>query len=143
MTRINPLLDRRALLKTGGMLSAVAGVSGAAFPGGAWASSLPAIDLRVIDDRVWPKEARLPTGAPIHHIDGDVTRLWYDRLDAAWRRPGFVLAGVTQADALFVLEHLAWDYRRRVVERRPLLGADGREEAISWIIAPAHPSVGG
>lgn len=50
-------------------------------------------------------------------IDGDVTDLWYDHLDHAWREPRGIIAGVTGDDALFVLEQLAWDRRRRVIYR--------------------------
>ncbi|MPT47754.1 MAG: hypothetical protein E2598_04930 [Sphingobium sp.] len=140
----NPSLNRRGLLKAGGLASAALGVSGASMSAKAWAASVPAIDLRVIDQRVWPRAADMPQGAPLHLIDGDVTHLWYDTLYQAWKKPGFVVAGVTKADALFVLEHLAWDNRYKVIERRPLLDDDGQAtDAIQWVIAPAHPSVGG
>jgi hypothetical protein len=66
-------------------------------------------------------------------------------LDARWRRPGFVLGGVTRADVLFVLEVLAAQHGRRVVSRRllPAIDAGPKSEtgAIAWLIAPVHPSV--
>lgn len=84
-------------------------------------------------------------GPEIWRIDGDVTGLYYHRLDRIWRQPGFVLAGITGADALFVLGTLAGGYGRRVVSRRDLgeRGQGGGGAPVAWIIAPVHPSVQG
>lgn len=70
-------------------------------------------------------------------IDGDVTALWTERLDRAWRDPqSGLLAGTTGDDALFVLEHLAWDRQRRVVERTTVPDAGGPVPLVRWFIAP-------
>src|SRR5690606_26461072 len=48
---------------------------------------------------------------------GDLTALWYDDLDLAWKRGPMTLAGVTTGHGLFVLETLAADRGMRVVYR--------------------------
>ena len=135
-------LSRRTLLKTG-LLAPLA----LAWP----ATSLlaasgfeSAIDLLVLDRRYPELRTACPGSTPLRYIDGDVTALWYHTLDPRWRRPGFVVAGFTGPDALFVLERLAWDRGRRVIERRPMtgVGMDGLPMT-RWVIAPVHPSVGG
>jgi hypothetical protein len=54
-------------------------------------------------------------GIPVRPIDGDVTALWYDELDALWRARPMPIAGLTARPALFCLERLAWDHGMRVV----------------------------
>jgi hypothetical protein len=56
-------------------------------------------------------------GATLYEIDGDVTDLWYHHLDFHWRGKPGAFAGITGADALFVIENLAWDRRLRVIYR--------------------------
>ncbi len=56
-------------------------------------------------------------GAHLAGISGDLTALWYDTLDLAWRKDPTALAGVTTRQGLFVLETLAADHRMRVVYR--------------------------
>ena len=48
-------------------------------------------------------------GLAAHAIEGDVTWLWYNRLDAAWKEGPRTIAGMTGHGALFVLERLAWE----------------------------------
>lgn len=130
------MIDRRTLLKTG-LLAPVA----LAWPIPVLAAA-PGFDALIIDTR-YPEAQRIgPTPAQVHYIDGDVTTLWYHTLDRRWRRPGFVVAGYTGADTLFVLERLAWDRGRRVTQRRQVAnsGADGRPLTF-WVIAPRHPGV--
>lgn len=60
-------------------------------------------------------------------IQGDLTPLWYDDLDPAWKRGSMTLAGVTTEHGLFVLETLAADRGMRVVYRgRHAAPAGGR-----------------
>lgn len=94
----------------------------------------------VVDTR-FPNQYALarPRGAWLHAIDGDVTALWYERLDLAWRNPqSGEVAGVTGSDALFVLEHLAWDRQRRVLLRQTVQDAGGPVPLVRWLIAPRH-----
>jgi len=104
------------------------------------AKGAPAIDLMLLDERF---AAHLPAATtPMARFAGDVTNLWTNRLDAAFRQRGFVLGGITGSDALFVLEVLANHHGRRVVSRRTLAEADARGVSpVSWVIAPHHPSV--
>lgn len=130
------MIERRTLLKMG-LIAPVA----LSLPVGAFAAS-DDVDAWIVDRRYLPVEQIGSTAAPVHLIDGDVTALWYHTLDARWRRPGFVLAGFTGTDALFVLEHLAWDRGRRVIERQRMKSvAQGDVPLIRWVIAPVHPSV--
>jgi hypothetical protein len=56
-------------------------------------------------------------GTPVSPIADDLMTLWYDELDLAWRKAPMALAGVTLADALFVLETFALDRNMHVVYR--------------------------
>jgi hypothetical protein len=56
-------------------------------------------------------------GIPLSPVADDLMRLWYDELDLAWREKPMALAGVTLADALFVLETFALDRGMHVVYR--------------------------
>ncbi|MFC4257356.1 hypothetical protein GRI97_17200 [Altererythrobacter xixiisoli] len=135
-------MDRRNLLKW----SAIVPLAAAA-PYTALAAVPQGVDALVIDRRHWPAGTPTPLAglaAPqLFTIDGDVTQLWYQTLDPIWRKPGFVLGGVTGSDALFVLEVLAGDRGRRVTQRRVLDPVVAGLQPVSWIIAPHHPSVKG
>lgn len=131
------MMDRRNVLKWGVVAPILA--SG---PYAAMAAAPDGIDALVVDSRFGEAGLAGLTGPRTYTIDGDVTALWYDTLDAVWRRPGFVLGGVTGSDALFVLERLAVDRGRRVISRKELRPARGAGvAAVSWVIAPVHPSV--
>lgn len=131
------MMDRRVVLKWGVLAPLAAGV-----PQGVLAAMPQSPDGFVIDRRFATAEPAAPRNAKLFHVDGDVTALWYETLDPIWRKPGFVLGGVTGKDVLFVLETLAPDRGRRVISRRPLPPAEGdREGPIAWVIAPVHPSV--
>jgi hypothetical protein len=130
------MIDRRDVLKTGAAASLALGVPTAlrAAPRGVslWVSD-PRFELGV-----------QPIAAPhaVALADGDVTPLWTRTLDDAWRGRGFVVAGATGSDALFVLEQLAWHRGRRVTERSEIQPGEGRRPAlVRWLIAPVHPSV--
>ncbi len=79
------------------------------------------LDWFVFDHR-FPESAEIARhvarqGVRVAGIEGDLTDLWYDHLDLAWKAQPQALAGVTTRDALFVLETLAADHRMRVVYR--------------------------
>ena len=132
------MIARRDLLKWGVVAPALVGGSGAAL-----GRTPPGLDALVLDQRhVHRLPPESPAHVPVHRIEGDVTKLWFETLDPLWRKPGFVLGGITGRDALFVLETLAWDRGRRVVSRKVLPPRAGAGEGpISWVIAPVHPSV--
>ena len=56
-------------------------------------------------------------GTRLSPVADDLMTLWYDELDLAWREKPMALAGVTLADALFVLETFALDRGMHVVYR--------------------------
>lgn len=144
------IIERRDLLKWGMVAPAIAAgatsLTTAAMAKNPGALGLDALvlDTRLGEQGIGAQELSTQAGLPIHRFKGDVTTLWTDLLDQQWRKKGFVLGGITGRDALFVLEHLAWDRGRRVAFRRELSihGQDGFP-AISWIIAPHHPSMKG
>jgi hypothetical protein len=70
-------------------------------------------------------------------IDGDITALWYRDLRLRWLAGGGAIAGMTTARTLFCLEHLAGDYRMRVVTRAEHTITDGGEitHLVSFVIA--------
>ena len=128
------MMDRRDLLKIGAVTPLALG-----FPA-ALRAATTGVSLWVQDDRFEAAKVAAPRSAML--ADGDVTQLWTGTLDDAWRKRGFVVAGVTGSDALFVLEQLAWSRGRRVIERSEVAPAkDGKPALIRWIIAPSHPSV--
>ena len=93
-------------------------------------------DRRFADARVAAARSAA-NGVETAGFDGDLTELWYDRLDLRWRAAPMTLAGVTTASGLFVLETLALDRRMRVIERLELSAQTaGGEPLYSWTIAP-------
>lgn len=126
------MIDRRDLLKIGAVTPLALG-----FPA-ALRAATAGVSLWVRDDRF--DASPLPHG--IRLIGGDVTPLWTGTLDEAWRGRGFVVAGTTGSDALFVLEQLAWSRGRRVIDRSEVAPAtNDRPALLRWTIAPTHPSV--
>ena len=116
------MLNRRDVLRSGAALPAL---SFAALP---FANALAAadgslltlerfiIDVRFAEPGAVAKliEQR---GVRLAPIADDLMTLWYDELDLAWRKAPMALAGVTLADALFVLETFALDRSMHVVYR--------------------------
>lgn len=131
------MIDRREVLKWGVVAPVLAGA-----PHAALAAAREGLDGFVLDRRFLRERPAGLHASAFYRIEGDVTALWYETLDPLWRKPGFVLGGITGRDALFVLETLAPDRGRRVVSRKVLPPAEGeREGPVSWVIAPVHPSV--
>jgi len=99
-------------------ISARAGWQAAA----AGAESAPTLLYKVIYDerhassRAFASEAK-KFGAPVTAIRGDITDLWFNDLDARWRKEPAAIAGLTEHGPLFCLERLAWDHGMRVVYR--------------------------
>jgi hypothetical protein len=129
------MIERRDVLKLGAAASLTIGLSAP-------------LMARTQGAAMWVRDMRYGrTGAgvstaPEHVINGDVTALWTGALDDAWRGRGFVVAGVTGSDALFVLEQLAWSRGRRVTQRQQIAPAgDGLPALVQWAIEPVHPSV--
>lgn len=120
---------RRAVLRGGAL-----GLGLSAAPVRAALPADGAVDVWLIDSRL----GVIPPAGPTLAFDGDITPLWFTRIDPRWRQRGFVLGGITRANTLFVLEQLARTRGRSVVARRNLAAG-----AVQWIIAPTHPSAKG
>lgn len=131
------MITRRDVIKGGALGSALL-----AAPAMAFGANRAALDALLLDTRFVPTVPPGHEGVPLLRFAGDVTQVWYEHLDRRWRQPGHVLGGITGSDALFVLEVLAAQAGRRVVHRQDLSPASGNGiAAISWVIAPHHPSV--
>jgi hypothetical protein len=136
------VINRRQVLKGAAAASAAAtGVLSLRASGAASREASQPVELFVFDRRF--ADARVAAarsaanGVETVAFDGDLTELWYDRLDLRWRAAPMTLAGVTTASGLFVLETLAVDRRMRVVERIELSAqTPGGEPLYSWTIAP-------
>ena len=115
------MANRRDVLKAGAVLPAVS-LAAAPFASalGAAAQSL-SLERFVFDVRFAESGAIAEhieqRGVPLAPIADDLMTLWYDELDLAWRKAPMALAGVTLADALFVLETFALDRDMHVVYR--------------------------
>ena len=129
---------RRDMLKWGALVPALS-----AAPGMALSNAPEGLDAMLLDTRFGEGSLAHSGATRVFSFSGDVTQVWYDHLDRAWRQPGFVVGGITGADALFVLEVLARQQGRKVVARNPLEAAPlpGGIAPVSWVIAPVHPSV--
>jgi hypothetical protein len=81
-------------------------------------------------------------GLPTHAFEGDVTAFWYRRLDPAWKKGPYTVAGMTGEGALFVLERLAWEKGMAVAFRARHVpnakgGVDHRFEGVGRLISGA------
>jgi hypothetical protein len=136
------VINRRQVLKGAAAASAAAtGALSLRASAAASRESSPPIELFVFDRRFADARAaavrRAANGVETAGFDGDLTELWYDRLDLRWRAAPMNLAGLTTSSGLFVLETLAVDRGMRVVERIELSAQTaGGEPLYSWTIAP-------
>lgn len=75
---------------------------------------------------------------------GDVTRVWFDRLDRWWRTEAVAIAGLTAHGPLFVLETCAADHGMRVLHREQraqavamtTTGGTSQPALYEWVLAP-------
>jgi hypothetical protein len=73
-------------------------------------------DERHASSRAFADEVK-KLGAPLYGMKGDITNLWFNDLDARWKKEPIAIAGLTEQGPLFCLERLAWDHGMRVVYR--------------------------
>ncbi len=136
------MTNRRQVLKWAAAASAAAtGALSLRASAAASRESSPPIELFVFDRRFADARAAAArsaaNGVETAGFDGDLTELWYDRLDLRWRAAPMKLAGLTTSSGLFVLETLAVDRGMRVIERIELSAQTaGGEPLYSWTIAP-------
>ncbi len=71
-------------------------------------------DERFASSRAFAGEVKR-LGASVYGIKGDITDLWFNDLDARWKKEPVGIAGLTEHGPLFCLERLAWDHGMRVV----------------------------
>ena len=107
---------RRSILKSAAVLSATPLAPRVVFADGSEPTALDAlvVDSRHSDARAFGVRAS-QWGAPLREIEGDITDLWFNELDARWKADPAAIAGLTERPALFLLERLAWDHGLRVV----------------------------
>ena len=116
------MLNRRDLLRSGAALPALS-LTAVPFASAVHAAETPTLTLErfVFDVRfAEPGEVAKHVeqrGVPLAPVADDLMTLWYDDLDLAWRKAPMALAGVTLAEALFVLETFALDRAMHVVYR--------------------------
>lgn len=110
------MANRREFLQGTIAASALPLVSGATLaPFAANATPLARVlyDERLPVSRSFAERAR-QAGLPTHAFNRDITPLWFDDLHQRWTKKPEAIAGITEGDALFCLERLAWDYKMRV-----------------------------
>jgi hypothetical protein len=73
-------------------------------------------DERFASSRAFASEVNR-LGASVYGIKGDITDLWFNDLDARWKKEPIGIAGLTEHGPLFCLERLSWDHGMRVVYR--------------------------
>jgi hypothetical protein len=138
----NPLVPtRRTILKSAAALSAAPLAPKIVFADGRDPAVLDAlvIDARHAEARAFGRRAS-EWGAPLRTIDGDITDLWIDELNARWQSNPAAVAGLTERPALFVIERLAWDRGLRVVfeaEHLPVAG-DADAGAVHKVVRSAN-----
>jgi hypothetical protein len=115
------MANRRDVLKAGAVLPAVSLATApfaSALGGVAQALSLErfVFDVRFAESGAIAEHVE-HAGIQLSPVADDLMTLWYDELDLAWRKAPMALAGVTLADALFVLETFALDRGMHVVYR--------------------------
>ena len=110
------MANRREFLQMGIAASALPISAGLMLPNKSLAAEniFPSIPIyKVIFDnryavaRVFAKDIE-NAGGKTYGIDGDVTSLWYHDLHHRWKKGPAAIAGLTDANALFCLEQLAW-----------------------------------
>jgi hypothetical protein len=68
----------------------------------------------------------------VHYIDGDATRIWYDKLHFLWKSKSIVTAGLTRESEFFILKTLARDYAYKIANEKQLENTS----LVSWLLVP-------
>lgn len=116
MKRPQGLWDRREVMMAGS--AAVGGIAMSQDITGALAATSDKNCLIVADTRIAASHdfaaQAVQNGERVAWIEGDVTKLWYEKLDARWRDEKIAVTGLTEYGAFFCLERLAMDRGLRV-----------------------------
>ena len=110
------MIGRRDILRGAAALPLVAAPFTHALAGGSLALERFVFDVRFPESGAIAEHVKR-LGIRLSPVADDLMTLWYDELDLAWREKPMALAGVTLADALFVLETFALDRGMHVVYR--------------------------
>ena len=115
------MANRRQFIQSGVALSALSSSVLAALPAGSSDAAPLRLERFVFDNRFVEavEVARYAASlrVPLAETSGDLTDLWGNELQPAWRQAPAAFAGITTRQGLFVLETLAADHRMRVVYR--------------------------
>lgn len=117
------MANRRELIKAG--LFVTAGLANGLWVAPSEAKTVRPLRLRLerfVFDARFDEAAELARyvgcyDVPLQQTSGDMTELWYDHLAPSRPSPRIALAGITGADAFFVVERAAADHRMRLVYR--------------------------
>lgn len=106
------------------------------------ASSLPAPVLFVYDQRFAVAQQQAlqfrAAGLPVAGFEHDLLPLWNARLHALWQTGPVPVGGLTNANALFLLETLAADYRLKLAYRLEVQTVATGESLFHWLLVPRH-----
>jgi hypothetical protein len=130
------VINRRIFLEAAAAsaIPAIAGAQPDAAPGHTQIPARGTVHTCLIDERYAPGRT---VGGRLHAAglevlaipDGDVTRVWLQRIGPAWRHGPVALGGLTARPALFCLEQLARGCGLRVVfHAEHLVHQEGRTE---------------
>jgi hypothetical protein len=110
------MIGRRDILRGAAALPLVAAPFTRALAGDSLALERFVFDVRFAESGAIAEHVK-SLGTRLSPVADDLMTLWYDELDLAWREKPMALAGVTLADASFVLETFALDRGMHVVYR--------------------------
>lgn len=139
------MTERRQIL-TGALALAAAPItfpvfaSADASPARAWATPQPALFLYDQNFEVARRHARhlQAAGSVVVGFKEDLLPLWTGQLQALWKAGPAVVGGLTNANALFLLETLAADHRLKLAYRDELQSVDEGEPLFHWLLVPRH-----
>jgi hypothetical protein len=76
------------------------------------------------------------SGQDVTGFEGDLLPLWRTRLQALWQAGPAVVGGLTNANALFLLETLGADHGLKLAHRVELTAVAEAEPLFHWLLVP-------
>lgn len=73
-------------------------------------------------------------------FEGDLLHVWNSQLKPLWREGPATVAGLSNGNALFLLQTLAADHRLKLAWRRQLPRAGTQEPLYEWLLVPRRES---
>lgn len=107
------------------------------------APAAPLQPVLFLFDRRFPAARQLASqladaGQDVAGFEGDLLPLWNARLRPLWQAGPAVVAGVSNASALFLLETLGADHRLKLAQRVALATEAAEEPLYHWQLVPRH-----